>query len=113
MPVRDFSLDLNAWGIDGWLVNDGGTMRIVMRSFAVFALGLILAGTGMMPAAQAQSISKSRSIRVMQGGGSYLGIQMEDVSSKNMADYKLSTESGVIVKSVDKGSPAESAKLQA
>jgi len=88
-------------------------MRIVMRSFAVFALGLILAGTGMMPSAQAQSISKSRSIRVIQGGGSYLGIQMEDVTSKNMADYKLSTESGVIVKSVEKGSPAESAKLQA
>jgi serine protease Do len=90
-------------------------MRIAVRRFAVpaLALGIILGGTGIMPSVHAQSRSKSESVMVMQGGGSYLGIQMEDVTAQNMANYKLSTESGVIVKSVEKGSPAESAKLQA
>ena len=44
--------------------------------------------------------------------GSYLGIRMEDVTSDNMASYKLDAERGVIVRSVDKGSPAEEASLR-
>jgi serine protease Do len=87
-------------------------MRIAVRRFAALALGMMLAVAGSMPSAQAQSRSKTGSVVMMQGGGSYLGIQMEDVTAQNMANYKLSTESGVIVKSVEKGSPAESAKLQ-
>jgi len=43
---------------------------------------------------------------------SYLGIEMEDVTGDNMATYKLNAERGVIVKSVQKGSPAEAATLQ-
>lgn len=44
--------------------------------------------------------------------GAYLGIQMEEVTADNMAKYRLSSESGVIVGSVEKGSPAEAARLQ-
>jgi len=94
---------------------DGGYMRIAVRRFAApaLALGIALAGMGLMPIAHAQSGRKSGSAMIVQGENSYLGIQMEDVSAQNMANYKLSTESGAIVKSVEKGSPAESAKLQA
>jgi serine protease Do len=42
----------------------------------------------------------------------FLGIEMEDVTAQNMATYKLSSERGVIVHAVTKGSPAETAKLQ-
>jgi serine protease Do len=44
--------------------------------------------------------------------GAYVGITMEDVTADNMAKYKLSSETGVIVRSVEKGSPAEAARLQ-
>jgi S1-C subfamily serine protease len=49
---------------------------------------------------------------VIQGSNTYLGIQMEEVTSENLAQYKLNSERGVIVRSVSKGSPAEAAKLQ-
>jgi serine protease Do len=42
----------------------------------------------------------------------YLGIQMEDVTAEKLAKYKLTGERGVIVRSVEKGSPAEAANLQ-
>jgi serine protease Do len=44
--------------------------------------------------------------------GSYLGIEMENVTAENMNSYKLSAELGVIVRTVEKGSPAEAANLQ-
>jgi serine protease Do len=44
--------------------------------------------------------------------GSYLGIEMEDVTAENMGSYKLSAERGVIVRSVERGSPAEGASLR-
>ena len=44
--------------------------------------------------------------------GAFLGIQMEDVTAENKGNYKLGAERGVIVKSVEKGSPAETARLQ-
>jgi serine protease Do len=59
-------------------------------------------------AAQAQA---PRVIQLNAGGG-YLGIQMDDVTSGNMSRHKLSAERGVIVRSVMKGSPAESATLK-
>jgi serine protease Do len=46
-------------------------------------------------------------------GGPYLGIEMEDVTAESVASLKLSAESGVIVRSVEQGSPAEAAHLQA
>ncbi len=55
-----------------------------------------------------------KEIKVLTQGadGSYLGIEMEDVTASNMASYKLNGERGVIVRSVEKGSPAEAATLQ-
>jgi serine protease Do len=49
---------------------------------------------------------------ILQSSKAYLGIQMEDVTSENVAKYKLNSERGVIIRSVTKGSPAETAKLQ-
>ncbi|HYK88550.1 MAG TPA: PDZ domain-containing protein [Acidobacteriota bacterium] len=86
-----------------------------MRFFATAAkiraasvISLLLAGGATL----AQASPQERIVRVETDGSSYLGIQMEDVSSSNMAKYKLTAERGVIVKSVESGSPAESAKLQ-
>ncbi len=57
--------------------------------------------------------SQSRRIVTVQtDGSSYLGITMEDVTADSMAKYKLTSERGVIVKSVEKGSPAETARIQ-
>ncbi len=72
----------------------------------------ILAGLTQVPSLQAQS---NRELRLLALGddGSYLGIEMDDVTASNMATYKLSAERGVIVRSVEKGSPAEAASLQA
>lgn len=58
------------------------------------------------------AFSQSRVIRI-GSGGTYLGVQMEDVTAGNLTKYKLSKEMGVIVTSVEKGSPAEAAGLQA
>ncbi|NWG12806.1 MAG: PDZ domain-containing protein [Acidobacteria bacterium] len=71
-----------------------------------------LAGSGLNPDAQAQSRRVVRDIRVELDGGGFLGIEMEDVTASNMADYKLTNERGVIVRSVVKGSPAETAGLR-
>jgi serine protease Do len=89
-----------------------------MSSFASVgkfrAAGLIflLLAFGMTPALLAQGKSVQKTVSVALDGFSYLGIQMEDVTADNMAKYKLSGERGVIIKSVEKGSPAEAAKLQ-
>ncbi len=79
------------------------------RLHAPFA-GLALLALGWIPFAHAQS----QVIQLLQGGGSgaFLGIQMQDVDAESAAKYKLSQERGVIVRSVEKGSPAEEAKLQ-
>jgi serine protease Do len=42
----------------------------------------------------------------------YLGVEIEDVTAENMASHKLTSERGVIVRSVEKQSPAESADLK-
>ncbi len=61
--------------------------------------------------AQAQRKVITRTIEV-NTDNPFLGIEMEDVTADNLATYKLSGERGVIVKRVEKGSPAESAGLQ-
>jgi serine protease Do len=80
-------------------------------AFPAMAFALMISGHGIMPSAHAQSRPKVGAMEMMRGG-SFLGIQMEDVTAQNMSSYKLSGELGVIVKSVEKGSPAENAKLQ-
>ncbi len=79
--------------------------------------GLALAGAALMSLGlaglvQAQS-TRPGIVQFSTGESSYLGIQMEDVTPASMATYKLGSERGVIVVSVEKGSPAESAGLQA
>jgi serine protease Do len=63
------------------------------------------------PWVAAQSRSIVREVVIGDGAG-YLGIQMAEVTSDNMATYKLAAERGVVVQSVEKGSPAETAGLQ-
>jgi serine protease Do len=84
-----------------------GIKRTEISSFVL--AGLAIAGLSGLYASPA--FSQSRVIRI-GGGGAYLGIQMEDVTAASMAKYKLSKEMGVIVASVEKGSPAEAAGLQ-
>ncbi len=73
---------------------------------------LCLPGIGVTPQVQAQNRQVVRDIRIELDGGGFLGIEMEDVTTDNMAAYKLSSERGVIVRSVVKGSPAETAGLR-
>jgi serine protease Do len=64
-----------------------------------------------LPYSQAQAQPEINILRLFPDGA-YLGIQMEDIAADNMSAYKLKEERGVIIRSVDKGSPAETAKLQ-
>jgi serine protease Do len=93
-------------------------MKTHMRAFqsgmiaAIAIAAFSLAVPGASPLAAAQEVySIEKGVRVEIGGG-YLGIEMEDVTADNMATFKLASESGVIVRSVVKGSPAEAAGLQ-
>jgi serine protease Do len=56
--------------------------------------------------------SNAQQTRVQLNPKTYLGIQMEDVTAENIARYKLNGERGVIVRRIEKGSPAEAANLQ-
>jgi len=83
-----------------------------MSSFARFGFGamaLVLVCGAATPTSHAQSRPY---VLQMNTSGAYLGIQMDDVTAANMSQYKLSSEKGVIVRSVQSGSPAEDAKLQ-
>ena len=73
-------------------------------------LVLLLVATASSAAAQESRIVKDIRIEV---DGAYLGIEMEDVTAESASTYKLGGERGVIVRSVVKGSPAETAGLQA
>ena len=76
-----------------------------MSSFAKYQIAALIGlFASAAPLCQAQN--------VMFSSGAYLGIQMADVTASNMSQYKLSSERGVIVRSVVKGSPAEAANLQ-
>jgi serine protease Do len=88
-----------------------------MRS-KFFALNVlvILAAAGLAlwaseSPAQAQKKVITRTMEV-NTDNSFLGIEMEDVTPDSLAAYKLASERGVIVKRVEKGSPAETAGLQ-
>jgi serine protease Do len=74
-------------------------------------MSVLIAG-GLMPGMFAQNRTQRKVEILGLDGSSYLGILMEDVTADNMAKYKLNAERGVIVKSVEKGSPAEAANLQ-
>jgi serine protease Do len=71
--------------------------------------GFLICGA-ISPLAHAQS-GPLQNILQLNSSGSYLGIQMEDVTAANMSKFKLNSERGVIVRSIVKGSPAEEAGL--
>jgi serine protease Do len=64
-----------------------------------------------LPVSNAQTKVFSNILQA-DSSSAYLGIQMDDVDANNMSKYKLSSERGVIVRSVVKGSPAETAGIQ-
>ena len=78
---------------------------------AVVAICLAVAVMLTVPSIWAQPARIGRAVQISVGG-TYLGIEMEEVTSENLAKYKLSNERGVIVRSVEKGSPAQDAGLQ-
>jgi serine protease Do len=83
---------------------------ISAKILAVTAIALIAFwAAGDKALAQRNVITRTVTVNT---DGSFLGIEMEDVSADNLAAYKLGSERGVIVKRVEKGSPAETAGLQ-
>lgn len=81
-----------------------------LTKYLVLAMTVILAGSILQPFCQAQTVTVPNVLQ-LNSSGAYLGIQMDEVTAANMSKYKLSSERGVIVHSVMKGSPAEVANL--
>lgn len=81
-----------------------------LNKYGVAIVVIILACSMTLPFSPAQARTYSNVIQ-LGDSGSYLGIEMDDVTVANMAKYKLSSEKGVIVRSVKKGSPAEAASI--
>lgn len=76
---------------------------------AFLGIALMVLGSVALLRGQGQQV---RQVLRLGPDGAYLGIELEDVTADTMAKYKLSSETGVIVRSVEKGSPAETAHLQ-
>lgn len=77
----------------------------------VAALAIVLAGSVITPSSYAQN----RVFHILSddnSSGAFLGIGMTDVTEENISEYKLDSVQGVIVQSVEEGSPAESADLK-
>jgi serine protease Do len=77
-------------------------------ALAVPGVALIVLGVALAVRAQSGPVEVFR----FDADGGYLGVEMEEVTAENMATYKLTAERGVIVKSVEKGSPAEQSGIQ-
>ena len=85
-------------------------MRISARGSRFIVLGLVVLAAVTLVTLQV-SAQQTRVIQLNQAD-SYLGIVMDEVTADNFATYRLTAERGVIVRSVEKGSPAETANLQ-
>jgi serine protease Do len=85
-------------------------MSYLVRSGIVVVV-IFLACSMALPASQAQTRTVTNTLQLGLDGA-YLGIQMKDVAAGDVSKYKLSSERGVIVSSVMKGSPAETANLK-
>lgn len=79
--------------------------------FGIAIVVISVACSMALPSSQAQT-RVFPNARQLDLDGAYLGIQMKDVKAEDVAKYKLSGERGVIVSSVMKGSPAETANLK-
>jgi len=77
------------------------------KKHGIVILGVAFSCLLALSAARAQSFSFSQ-----ESSGAYLGISMENVTADNLSRYGLAAEKGVIVRSVNKGSPAEAASLK-
>jgi serine protease Do len=77
-------------------------------AYALLGIGLLAGGAAI---AQSSNGDVPQVVR-LTADGSYLGIEMEDITADSVAKYKLIDETGVIVRSVVKGSPAETAQLK-
>ncbi|HVQ30700.1 MAG TPA: PDZ domain-containing protein [Vicinamibacteria bacterium] len=53
-----------------------------------------------------------RRVRIVMGGGSHLGVRLEDIDQDDLKRLKLSEEKGALVKSVEEGGPADKAGLK-
>lgn len=85
-------------------------MSYLVRSGIVIVV-IFLACSMALPSSQAQTRAFSNALQLGLDGA-YLGIQMKDVKADDVSKYKLSSERGVIVSSVTKGSPAETANVK-
>lgn len=85
-------------------------MRISAQRSKFIVLGLVVLAAVALVALQVRA-QQTRVIQWNQAD-SYLGIEMDEVTTDNFATHKLTAERGVIVRSVEKGSPAEAATLQ-
>jgi serine protease Do len=85
-------------------------MSYLKRSGIVFVVVLCACGMAFpSPQAQTRIITQLLQPNV---SGAFLGINMKDVAAEDLTRYKLSSERGVIVSSVVKGSPAETATIK-
>jgi hypothetical protein len=96
-------------------------MRFGIGAGAVSVLATLLA---VSPAVQGDAATKvheqklpekrdGRRVQVVVGGGSHLGVRLEDVDKDDVSRLKLTEEKGALVKSVEEGSPAEKAGIKA
>ena len=85
-------------------------MRISAQRGKFMVLGLVVLAAVTLVALQVRA-QQTRVFQLNQAD-SYLGIEMDEVTADNFATHKLTAERGVIVRSVEKGSPAEAANLQ-
>ncbi len=89
-----------------------------MNSYKTFWMGMamvFIACFMALPLSNAQTSAQTRifsNVLPSESSGAYLGIQMDDVDAGNMSKYRLANEKGVIVRSVVKGSPAETAGIK-
>ena len=84
--------------------------RFGMGAGAVSVLAALLA---VSPAVQGDEAARpDRHVRIVMGGGSHLGVRVEDVGKDDLARLKLPEEKGALVKSVEEGSPAEKAGIR-
>jgi len=82
-----------------------------IKKYGIAIVVISLACGIALPISHAQTRMYSNVLK-LDTTGAYLGIQMDDVTAGNLSKYKLGSERGVIVRSVEKGSPAEAANIK-
>ena len=90
-----------------------GGMRLGIGAGAVSVLAALVAVSPAVQGAAPHQDREDRHVRIVMGGGSHLGVRLEDVGREDVARLKLSEERGALVKSVEGGSPADKAGMKA